>query len=347
MFDALQSWWQNTSPEQQAVIQDVGLAIAALVGGHFLGAMVARALRARNFDTALRPPGAAPGAPVEHGIQPTFIVGLLVRLTVWAGAAWWLARQHGQVEWAATLGLIIKRTWALAAVLGAALAVGRLLAKRLMDFVHIPPPAGLEPLGSRNGSGARRWDAAGAIAAAVYFLVVLLVLLIAADLFDWPLTRSTALALWQFAQHLMIAGAALVIGGLGARWAREQVTLDSSGSPEKRAGQYTALTIIAASTVLAVAVLLSSAGVLIGLAALALLGVVLWVVRGYLPDIGAGLQLRAHKIRDVWIEGITWQVSEVGFLTTQVTRAGEFWRLPNRHVLKALMQGQPVEATPR
>jgi hypothetical protein len=348
MFDALQSWWQSTSPEQQALIQDAGLVIAALVGGHFLGAMVARALRARNFDVALRPPRATPSLAAEHGIQPTFIVGLLVRLTVWAGAAWWLARQHGQVELATTLLLIIKRTWALATVLGAALAVGRLLAQRLMDFLQVSPPAGLDPLAARNGSGGgRRWDAAGAVAAGVYLMVVLMVLLIAADLFDWPLTRSSAQALWQFAQHLMVAGAALLIGGFGARWAREQVTPESTGSPEKRASQYTALAIVGGTTALAVAVLLSSAGVLIGLAALGLLGVVLWVVRGYLPDIGAGLQLRAHKVRDVWLEGISWQVSEVGFLTTQVTRAGEFWRLPNRLVMKALMHGQPVEATPR
>jgi hypothetical protein len=219
-----------------------------------------------------------------------------------------------------------------------------LLAQRLIDCLRGGPP---EPLASRNGAGARRWDAAGAIGATAYLMVVLLALLIAADLFDWPLTRSSALALWQFAQHLLVAAAALAIGSLGARWAREQVTSESAASPEKRAGQYTALAIVAATTVLAVAVLLSSAGVLLGLAALGLLGVLLWTVRGYLPDIGAGLQLRSHKIREVWLEGTPWQVADVGFLTTQVCRAGAFWRLHNRLVLKACLQVQPVEAAPR
>ena len=55
---------------------------------------------------------------------------------------------------------------------------------------------------------------------------------------------------------------------------------------------------MAATTVLAVAVMLSSAGVLIGLAALAVLGILLWLVRGYVPDVTAGLQLRSHQVRE-------------------------------------------------
>jgi hypothetical protein len=345
MFDELQSWWQNTSPEMQTAIQDVSLGLAALVGGHFLGGMATRVLRAHNFNAALRLPSTSPPADTDVGITPTLIAGLLVRMTVWTGALWWLAWHHGQVELAGTLGLIVKRTWAMAAVLVTALALATLLAQRLIDCLSGGQQEAFAP---RNGNTpGRRWDTAGAIGATAYLMVVLLALLIAADLFDWPLTRSSAQALWQFVQHLLVAAAALVIGGLGARWAREQVTPESAASPEKRAGQYTALAIVAATTVLAVAVLLSSAGVLIGLAALALLGLVLWTVRGYLPDIGAGLQLRSHKVRDVWLEGAPWQVSEVGFLTTQVGRAGTFWRLHNRLVLKACLQGQPADATPR
>jgi hypothetical protein len=172
--------------------------------------------------------------------------------------------------------------------------------------------------------------------------------LIAADSFDWPLTRSSALALWQFAQHLLVAGAALFIGGLGARWAHDLVA-PSAGtpSPEKRAGQYTALVIVAASTMLAVTALLSSAGVLIGLASLALLGLLLWLVRAHLPDVMAGLQLRAHAAREVWFDGEAWKIVEVGLLTTQVGRAGAFSPVQNRLVLEALMHGAPAEAAAR
>jgi hypothetical protein len=182
------------------------------------------------------------------------------------------------------------------------------------------------------------------LGAGVYGLIVLLVLLIAADVFDWPLTRASALALWNLAQNLLVAGAALLIGSLGARWARDLTSAEVASSPEKRAAQYTGLSIMAVTTVLAVAVLLSSAGVLIGLASLAILALLLWMVRGYLPDVTAGLQLRVHRVREVWFEGEAWQVAEVGMLTTQVSRRGEFCRLQNRVVLEARMQGAPSEA---
>jgi hypothetical protein len=342
MLDELQIWWQNTSPETQSAVLDIGLALTALVGGHYLGTLVTRGLRTHQFNALLRLPSASPApANADVGITPTLIAGLLVRLTVWAIAAWWLTWHHGQVELAATLGLIIKRTWSLAAVLVVALALATLLAQRLIDCLGSSQP---EAQPSRNGTPARRFDVAGAVGAVAYVMVILLALLMAADLFNWPLTRSSAVALWQFAQHLLVAGAALVIGTLGARWAREQVTPEGAGSPEKRAGQYTAMGIVAATTVLAVAVMLSTAGVVVGLSVLILLGVFLWVVRGYLPDIGAGLQLRTHQVREVWLEGAPWQITNVGFLTTQVGRGGAFWRINNRLILKACLQGQPAEA---
>src|SRR5262249_10192347 len=223
----------------------------------------------RNFDAALRLPGSSPPDPeAERGFTPTWVAGLLVRLTVWAVAAWWLARKHGQAEAAQTLALILRRTWAVAAVLVAALGLGSLLARGLIDCLQDFPKAG-EGLPSRNGVAVPPRGAAGAVGAGAYVLAMLLVLLITADSFDWPLTRSAALALWEFAQHLLVACAALFIGCLGARWAREVATPEGAASPEARAGQYTALGIVAASTVLAVTVLLSSAGLLIGLAALA------------------------------------------------------------------------------
>jgi hypothetical protein len=338
VLDQVQSYWQNITPETQALLRTVGLVAAALLGGHLLGALVARGLRARNFDAVLRLPGSTPGPDADRGITATFLAGVLVRLTVWAGAGWWLARQYGQPELATTLAQTIARTWALAAVLVAALSLGSLLAGRVLECLQLP---------ARPGAAASSTRTAGAVSAGVYGLVVLLALLIAADLFDWPLTRSSALALWQLAQHLLIAGAALLIGGLGARWARELATADAGASPEKRAGQYTALGIVAATTVLAVSVLLSGAGLHLGLAALAVLGCLLWLVRGYLPDIAAGLQLRAHKSREVWFDRSPWQVAEVGFLTTQLMRGGEFCHLQNRLVLEALLHGAPAEAAVR
>jgi hypothetical protein len=345
VLDELNTWWQDTTPETRTALQDVGLAMAALLGGHVLGTVVARALGARNFDAALGLPGSSPPASeAGHGFTPTFFAGLLVRLTAWAGAAWWLAHEHGQAGLAATLGLVIRRTWSLAAVLVAALALGGLLARRLIDCLQVPPKA----VASRDGAAATHRGAAGAVAAAAYALAVLLVLLIAADTFDWPLTRSSAVAIWQLAQNLLTTGAALAIGCVGARWAHELVAPGGAApSPEKRAGQYTALGIVAVTTVLAVTVLLSTAGALVGLAALALLALLLWLVRGHLPDVAAGLQLRAHGVREVWFDGEPWEVVEVGLLAAQVGHRGAFSQVPNRLVLEARLHGAPAEAPSR
>jgi hypothetical protein len=345
MFEELQTWWQTQTPQTQTAVHAGGMALVGLLGGQFLATVVLRALRAKNFDAIMRLPRATSvPADAEHGFTPTMVGANLVRLTVWAGAIWWIARLYGQVEFAHKLTLIISRGWAFAGVLAAALTLGSLLARRLIECMQELTPQSPAGVAGRNGSGPAGRGVAGAAGAAAYVLVVLLSLLIAADLFDWPLTKSSAQALWSFAQHLLIAGAALGMGSLGARWARDLVTADAAASPGQRAAQYTGLGILAATTLLAVAVLLSGAGVLIGVAALAMLGVVPWLLRGYLPDISAGLQLRAHRVREVCFEGVTWQVSEIGFLTTQVTRQGEFYRVQNRLALDARLHGAPAKA---
>ncbi len=336
MLEELTTWWQNISPETQTLLKDGGVAVAALLGGHFLGVLVTRTLRGWEFDAALRPPGAETGPEANRGFTPTLVAGILVRLTIWVAAAWWLAHRHGQAELAATLSLALRRTWGVAVVLVTALGLGSVLSHRLLECLQALPKPGAAAAPHRN--------LAGAVAAGAYVLAVLLVLLIAADSFDWPLTRSAALSLWQFTQHLLAAGAALFVGGLGSRWVREVGTAEGLGAAEKKATHYTSLGIMGGTTVLAVAVLLSGAGVLIGLAALALLGLAAWLLRDYLPDVTAGWQLRSHKAQEVWFEGTPWQVAEVGFLTTQVGRAGEFHKVQNRLVLDALLRGAPSEA---
>jgi hypothetical protein len=340
MLNELQTWWQNTTPETRAYLWDGGVVVAALLGGQIVGAIVARTLRARNFDAIFRLTGSSspPGLDAGRGFTPTWIAGLLVRLTVWAAAAWWLARQHGRPDLAATLGTVLYKTWALIAVLVTALGLGSFLANRVLECVQGPP----EAVAHRNGAVPQR-GLAGAVAAGVYGMVILLALLVAADYFDWPLTRTSALALWQLAQHLLVAGAALLIGNLGARWARE-ITQEAATTPEKRNGQSTALGIVAGTTVLAVALLLSSAGLLFALAALGILGGLLWLGRSHLPDVVAGLQLRAHKVREVWIEGSPCQVGDIGLLTTELKRGGEAVRVPNHRVLETRMHGAPVPA---
>ena len=345
MFEQLQDWWQSASPDLQALIQDGIVVLGAFLGGLFLGGVVVRSLRGRNFDAALRPPGTRPAPGEEHGFTPTGVAGLLVRLTVWALAARWLAQEHGRPDIANLLGLIVNRTWGFAALLVAALALGSLLARLLSDCLGGVPREVSEARPLRSGSAASSWTvspAARAAAAGAYGLAVLLVLLTAADLFDWPLTRSSTLALWDLSHHLLVAGAGLFIGYLGARWTRDLAVAEAAGSPERRAAQYAALGIMAAATILAVTVLLSNTGLLLGLAALAAGGLVLWALRGYLPDVIAGLQLRQRGIREIFLKGERWQVLGIGLLTTQLSRSGEFQTMQNR----LLLEPRPRPATP-
>src|SRR5262245_26886470 len=127
MPEELTIWWQKVPPEWHSTIQTAGVVVGALLGGLILGALVTRFLSARNFDAALRFPGSSSAAIAIHGITPTFIAGLLVRLTVWAGAGWWLAQMHGRLELAGTLALVINRTWAVVTMLVIALGLGSLL----------------------------------------------------------------------------------------------------------------------------------------------------------------------------------------------------------------------------
>jgi hypothetical protein len=340
MFQELQNWWQtwwpNISPETLALVRQVGVGLGALVGGYLLGSAVARFLRVNDLDTALGLSSASGGAAGRPGFTPSFVCGMLVRLTVWGAAASWIARQYGWNEPAWTIGLVINRAWALAGVLIAAFALAGFVTRRLMDCLKTVGSANST---TRNGTAGSSQGMASAIAAGVYGMVLLLSLLVMADLFDWPLTRTSLAALWAFTQNLLIAGAALLIGGLGARWAREIVTAESGVSAEKLAAQYTGLGIVAVSTILAVSVLLSGAGLLFALAALAILGVGLWLVRRHLPDVMAGLILRAHNVTEVQVEGTPWKVAEVGLVSSDVHRAGAHNRLGNQKVLASRLEG--------
>src|SRR5262245_29017792 len=99
MFHELQTWWQNwwptVTPETRALLQHGGVALAALLGGHLLGSLVTRFLRGRDFDAALRLSASPPAGEEHRGVTPTFVAGMLVRLTVWGAVGAWIARQHG------------------------------------------------------------------------------------------------------------------------------------------------------------------------------------------------------------------------------------------------------------
>jgi hypothetical protein len=332
MLKQLQDWWQNATPETQAALWDGSMALVTFLGGLVLGSIVARILRGHNFDPAFRPWGASPfHVEPGRGFTPTTALGLLVRLTVWGAGAWWLLRRYGRPDIADSLVPIAVRTWTVTGLFVATLLLASLLARRVIECLHGPR----ETAPDHRLAATPHREVAGAVGAGVYCLVLLVALLTAADYFDWPLTRTAAAGLWQLAQNLLIAGAAVLIGSIGARWARDLPTPSAAASPQHRAAHSTALSIMAGTTILAAGVLLFSAGVRFGLVAIALLGIAAWLGRSHLADLLAGLRLKSNKVATVWLDGAAWQVSDLGWLQSEVGRAGEFCRVPNRQLLDA------------
>jgi hypothetical protein len=339
-LNELQSWWNDVPPETRTYVWDGCVAFAALVGGFVIGGMVARTLRGLSFDVAFDLSGGGPGGgPASRSYTPTRAVGLLVRLTVWAGAVWWFLGKYGRPDLAESLRLIGGRVWALIAMLAGTLVVGDLVSRRVTDLLQ-------GSLTSSNGAArtgaASNRNVAGAVGAAVYGLVLLLALLAATDAFDWPLSHTAATALWQLGQQLLTAGAALSIAYLGARWARELATPTGPVTPELKAGQYVGLALVGGAAIGGVMALLSGRGILIAMLAVLILGGLLWLARGYIPDLMAGLKLRKEKVAQVWIEGTACRVEGVGLLTSEVGQGNETGQVRNRLVMEAAAHGPPV-----
>jgi hypothetical protein len=159
-------------------------------------------------------------------------------------------------------------------------------------------------------------------------------------LFGWALTGSVVAGAWSLLLHAVTAGTALLIGWLGYRWARSLTFSEIAATPPPaRAAHYAALAILTSTTLLAIALLAANLQGLLGVAFVLLLAFVLWPLRGYVPDVWAGILLKAQKVQHVRIDGELCQVGEVGLLTTRLHRQEEQLTRRNKLVLEAHLQG--------
>ena len=346
-LQSLQSWWENLSPELRGYLMHGALALGALLGGQIVGAVVARVLRGRSFDSLFRVTTPVPGHVEDgRGFTATWLVGLLVRLSVWAAAGSWFAREYGQAELAATLTQVTGKTWAVAGTLTGALALAGFLARRVIECLE-GGTAAAPAVAGRNGPPPAR-SLAGPVAAGVYGLVLILTLLAVADSFDLPLIRTAVTSLWQLALNLLIAGAALLIGGLGARWAQAASTPQAAASSPERVGQYTAIGIVGGTTAVAVGMLLFTVGLGIGVAVVAVACVGVYFAQRHSADLVAGLRLRMNKVTEVHKDGVAWQITRVGLLNSEVVgRRGENFAVQNRHLLEASASTPGTPSHPR
>jgi hypothetical protein len=116
-WHSTQEAWQALTPEVQFLLRDAGVLVATLVAAWAVGSLVGRKLRAGHFDAAFRRPwlpAPAAGRPDAHTLTPTRLVTGLVRLTVWGGGLWCLARLYGWTDLTRGLEWIAGRAWSFA-----------------------------------------------------------------------------------------------------------------------------------------------------------------------------------------------------------------------------------------
>src|SRR6185369_8070674 len=119
----------------------------------------------------------------------------------------------------------------------------------------------------------------------------------------WALAGSAVAAAWLLLLHAVTAGTALLIGWLGYLCAR---SLTSAGieaaPPPARAAHFTALGILAGTTLLAIALLGTALPGLVGVVLVLLLAFVFWPLHGYVSDVWAGLLLKGQKVQQVRLD---------------------------------------------
>jgi hypothetical protein len=345
-WSVLQAWWQGLTPDSQVFLRGAAVLLGAFLVGQVVGRVAWRRLRARDFDAALRAPWLPPaggGRAEARPFTPTGLVSGLVRFTVWGAGVWWLATDQGWAALARSLEWVAGRVWSLAAVVIVALYLARFLAGQILEFLPSTPLSEKLDGWLPRAGGLREPRVSGATAlagTAVYGVVFLLVLLIAADLFGWALTGGVVAAVWSLLLHAATAGTALLIGWLGYRWARCLTFAEvEAAPPPARAAHYAALGILAGTTLLAIALLGSTLQALVGVVLLLLLALVFWPLHGYVSDVWAGILLKGQKVQQVWLDGDLSQVDEVGLLTTRLHRQEEQLIRRNRLVLEAHLQG--------
>jgi hypothetical protein len=323
--------------------------VATFVAARSAGWLVGRRLRARHFDAAFRRPWSPPpvsGRSDTHAVTSTRLVTGLIRLTVWGGGLWVLAYLSGWTDVTRNLAWFAGRVWALAAAVLVALYLSRLLAEKLVEVVQASPlrsqfDGWQAPPGGREVRG----GPALVVSLVVDVVMVVLVLLVAADLTGLTLAGEALAATWHLALHLFTAAVALLIGWVGARSVRAQAAPDAGpASTPAGFGSYAAASVMGAAALLAVLLLAGNFPTYFGLIPLVLVVMLVWPAQRWLPDVYAGVLLRMQHVKEVRIDGGTYPVVAVGLVQTQWTHPEGPRTRRNRTVLDAHL-GSPAGKT--
>jgi hypothetical protein len=324
--------WQTLSPEQRQGILEAFVLMSALVGGKLVGIVVRAWLKRLGIDDLLRTPF-APNRPRPK--EPSDVAGYLCVGTVWSIALWWITRQHGLSQIADSLLTLTGRLWFVALALGAALWLSNWINQSVASLLQHPVvrervDAVAPEVRERLSEAVLR-----ATNGAVAVLLCLLALLASTELLGMTATAQALQAIWELVLRLAIACLILAIGWVGLKRLHEMSQMLRDLPRDERSLR---LGVMAAALIFALALLTGGGGTLLALALFALLVVLLFPLREYLPDLWAAVMLKAHQVQQVTMDGTVMQVRQIGWLVTTL-QAGEMeLRRPNREVLRAFLQ---------
>lgn len=346
----LTRWWNGLGQEIQLAIFDVLIAFAGLLAGVIAGSILVRLLTRSGIDRYLHTPWMHADTADRTAIDGrklapiTRLMGWLMRLTVWAGAASIIASNHHAQGAVATIPAGIGVAWRIGLVVFLAVLASGWLAHTAYALFQSPwlkreLNALFENAGTKEGSFSE--SAARFVCIVIYAAFLLLVPVAAASLFNFGALSALAGPAWELCVRLLCIPVAFAVGYLGIALVRSQGKQQAKqGIDRSNAEYYIGVGITVGTTLLSLGILLgvtSGGGVIVLVVFLALAAFVLWPIRRHFHDIWAGLLLRLQGVEMVIHSGRAMEVKKVGILITHLQTEGEELVRKNSDVLRAAL----------
>ncbi len=333
----MQKWWNGLTASVREAVIVASVLVAVLVFGKIIGALFKALSKGLGADEVFKTPWSQTSLSRPNK-TPSDAIGYLCVGTLWAGVVWWLAVRYQLTDIANAIRVAIGRVWILAVVFGFAVGLSNWLIRSLLDFLRSPIVRDWSEKLMPSGREQISETVVRAFAFLVYGFLLLFVLLVATDLFGMNTTAGAIRALWELTLRLIIAAIALGIGWLGVRWLEKLREFPELAQPPPTlAQQLTRLGIVIFSLLLVLILLTGGGSALVALLIVALVAFLILPLRNYIPDLWAGLMLKMHNVREVFINGKLVKLVRIGLLAFYLNSGDSKLVVRNRKVLDAFL----------
>jgi hypothetical protein len=219
------------------------------------------------------------------------------------------------------------------------------LSRTLYDLFQTPwLKAELDSLfpGTSEGGGSTSNTIAKTMCVVIYAAFFLLIPVAIAALFNISALEGLAIPAWELCARLLTALAVFAVGYLGVAWARshaERIGGEREDEGNADLVHQVSLGIVLFTIFLTLGLLVGVSGFASGLVVVTLLVFLLWPVRVYARNVWAGMLLRIQRVKQVELDGVSFDVKTITPLATQLEREGVELTRCNWDVLTAFMQG--------